>query len=483
MGWFEEQLKARKQSDDNNFEEALSSVAGAVMGKRLSQAYSSHEIANSAIDEILKYYHCKVKSDEIPSSLKTVDEQIEYHMRPFGIMRRTVKLDCGWYKNAVGAMLGTMKEDGRAIALIPGKISGYSYLDITTGKRIRVNRKNQDLIDSEAVCFYQPLPMTKLTVKDLLIFMAHTYSVSDVVLFVGMMAVMSVVGLISPLLTKWLFNDVLASGSEKMLMALAVFMICYSVCRLLLSAFQSLVNARIGTKQSISVQAAVMGRIMSLPASFFKDYASGELSQHASAVQSLCSTMMNSIGTVGLTSLFSLIYVGQIFQFAPSLVLPSIVITLATLVVTTVTTFAQIKITKRKMMISAKTNGLTVARICGQNPEQVFKTLVARGASKTVYIFVIPVTGELDLKKAAKAAGEKSVAMIHVSEINALTGYIRGGCSPVGMKKQYKTFFNSSAAEQATIMVSAGKIGYQVELSPDELIKLTRGNYADLVTE
>lgn len=126
-------------------------------------------------------------------------------------------------------------------------------------------------------------------------------------------------------------------------------------------------------------------------------------------------------------------------------------------------------------------DGLTVARICGQNPEQVFKTLVARGASKTIYVFVIPVTGELDLKKAAKASGEKSVAMIHVSEINALTGYVRGGCSPVGMRKQYKTFFDISAADKPTIIVSAGKIGYQVELAPDELVKLTRGSYAQLV--
>lgn len=126
-------------------------------------------------------------------------------------------------------------------------------------------------------------------------------------------------------------------------------------------------------------------------------------------------------------------------------------------------------------------DGLTVAKICGQNPDQVFKTLVARGASKTVYVFVVPVTAELDLKKAAKASGEKSIAMIHVSEINALTGYVRGGCSPVGMKKQYRTFYNISAAEKPTIMVSAGKIGYQVELSPDELVRLTRGSYAELV--
>lgn len=128
-------------------------------------------------------------------------------------------------------------------------------------------------------------------------------------------------------------------------------------------------------------------------------------------------------------------------------------------------------------------DGLTVASILGQSPDRVFKTLVAKGASKAILVFVIPVCRELDLKKAAKAAGEKSVAMIHVSEINELTGYVRGGCSPVGMKKQYATFFDSSAEDKETIMVSAGKIGYQVELSPFDLISLTRGKFADLVTE
>ena len=128
-------------------------------------------------------------------------------------------------------------------------------------------------------------------------------------------------------------------------------------------------------------------------------------------------------------------------------------------------------------------DGLSVARICNLDPAQVFKTLVARGASKGIYVFVIPVSSELNLKKAAKAAGEKSIAMIHVSEINALTGYVRGGCSPIGMKKQYKTFYDESALEQDTIMVSAGKIGYQVELSPDKLIGFTRGKTADLVND
>ena len=128
-------------------------------------------------------------------------------------------------------------------------------------------------------------------------------------------------------------------------------------------------------------------------------------------------------------------------------------------------------------------DGVTVAALTGLAPEKVFKTLVTRGASKKNYVFVIPVAKELDLKKAAKASGEKSIAMIHVSEINALTGYIRGGCSPIGMKKQFEPFYHESCLQQETIAVSAGKIGAQVELAPADLIRLTRGKTADLITE
>lgn len=125
-------------------------------------------------------------------------------------------------------------------------------------------------------------------------------------------------------------------------------------------------------------------------------------------------------------------------------------------------------------------DGLTVSLSLGQDPEQVFKTLVARGASKNIYVFCIPVADSLDLKKAARAVGEKSIEMIHVKEINALTGYIRGGCSPVGMKKQYPTVFHETAEIVDTIMVSAGKIGYQVELDPAALVELVGGSLADI---
>ena len=130
--------------------------------------------------------------------------------------------------------------------------------------------------------------------------------------------------------------------------------------------------------------------------------------------------------------------------------------------------------------VGVAVDGVTVAQSLGQDPEQVFKTLVARGAGGGIYVFVIPVAENLDLKKAAKAVGEKSIEMVHVKEINGLTGYVRGGCSPVGMKKQYPTVFHETAEIIDEIMVSAGKIGYQVACGPMDLIGLVGGTLADL---
>ena len=126
-------------------------------------------------------------------------------------------------------------------------------------------------------------------------------------------------------------------------------------------------------------------------------------------------------------------------------------------------------------------DGVSVAAKLGQDPATVYKTLVTRGASKTIYVFVIPVAKELHLKKAAKQVGEKSIEMIHVSEINKLTRYIPVVSSPIGMKKRFKTVVDASAQAHAAILVSAGKIGRQVELSPDALVGLIGGSFASVV--
>ena len=124
--------------------------------------------------------------------------------------------------------------------------------------------------------------------------------------------------------------------------------------------------------------------------------------------------------------------------------------------------------------------GVSIATKLNEPLEQVFKTLVAQGHSKNYYVFVIPVACELDLKKSAKAVKEKSVELIPVKEINKVTGYIRGGCSPIGMKKEYVTVINSSANDIENIIVSGGKIGFQVELKVSDLIKVSNAILADI---
>ena len=127
--------------------------------------------------------------------------------------------------------------------------------------------------------------------------------------------------------------------------------------------------------------------------------------------------------------------------------------------------------------------GTEIAGMLGETPEKVFKTLVTQGKTGRYYVFVIPVAEELDLKKAAKAVGAKSVEMIHVKEINKITGYIRGGCSPVGMKKQYVTTFHETAESNPVILVSGGKIGTQIACKPEDLREITRGQFADVIKE
>ena len=126
-------------------------------------------------------------------------------------------------------------------------------------------------------------------------------------------------------------------------------------------------------------------------------------------------------------------------------------------------------------------DGMTVAEHNGQDPDMSYKTLVTEGKSKEYYVFVIPVDRELDLKKAAKAVGEKAVEMIHVKDINRITGYIRGGCTPLGMKKQYEKVVDASALKWDKIIISGGRIGSQIILAPNDLVNVIKGKFEDIV--
>ena len=364
MGWFDEQIKERKRNDDSVFTESFVNIAGAIMGRRVSDALNDDRtITQNAIDEILKYYH--VKSREVPDNLKDMNDQLEYLMRPHGIMRRTVKLSKGWYQDAIGAMLGMMKEDGRIVALIPDGLSGYRYHDFKTGKREKVNRQNDSLFSEDAIAFYKPFPAKKLGIPALMQYIVHTLSPSDFILIVLCTFAASLFGMFMPRLNNILFSTVITSASMQLLYAVTIFMVCVSISTMLMGAVKALVSARIKTKMEISVQAATMMRILSLPADFFKEYSSGELFMRAQYINQLCNLLVSAGLSTGLTSLFSLIYVLQIFKYAPGLVIPALAVTGATVLLTILSSLMQMKISKRQMELSGKSTGLSYSLITG----------------------------------------------------------------------------------------------------------------------
>lgn len=126
-------------------------------------------------------------------------------------------------------------------------------------------------------------------------------------------------------------------------------------------------------------------------------------------------------------------------------------------------------------------DGVSIADMLEQSYDMSFKTLVTVGKSGKYYVFAIPVDKEINMKKAAKEVGEKNIEMVHVKDINAVTGYIRGGCTPIGTKKNYPTVINESAKEHEKIIVSGGRLGLQIILKPDDLVKVTNGRYADII--
>ena len=364
MGWFDEQIKQRKQSDDELFADAFRTIADSVIGAKANAALKNDfERTKNAIDEILHYYHCK--TGEVPESITDFDEQLEYLMRPNGIMRRTVQLDDGWYRDASGAMLGIRSDTGEVVALLPNKLSGYSFLDSNTGKKVRIGRRNEKLLERQAICFYKPFPLKKLGIPQLLRYIAESLTVSDALLIVATTALVIGIGMLAPVINKLLFQDVLEAKSMRLLLAAAVYLIAVTLSKLMMETANSIATGRLSRKMDISVSAATMMRVLSLPTSFFKKYGSGELSSHTQQVNTLCSMLISAIFTSGLASLFSLASIAQIFQYAPALVVPALIIILVTIAQSAFVTILQQKYSTQEMELSAKESGMVYAMIGG----------------------------------------------------------------------------------------------------------------------
>lgn len=379
MGWFEEQIKLRKKNSEEAFEEAFYKLSDSVTGKNVSRAMQhDSKRTRDAMESVLKYYGIR-KIREVPPEITDAGEQLEYVIRSEGMMTRIVKLPKGWYKNAHAAMLGTLKKSGTLIALIPGKLGGYTFLDPDTGKIRRITGKNADILEDEAISFYRQFPLKKISAKDLMLFILKTLKIRDFVFFGILTLIGTLIGILVIDINKILMSDVLNLGSVSVLIACAVFLICSQLSQMIFRVAGTLYTQRFHKKMDLAIESATMMRVLSLPPSFFKEYSSGDLSSRIEYIGTLCNMITSTIFGAGFQAVFSLVYISQIARFTPMLVAPAVVIIIISFVCSIVSSLAAMKNSKKKMEHGAKESGLSYSMING------IKKIKLAGAEKLIF--------------------------------------------------------------------------------------------------
>ena len=363
MGWFDEQIEFRKKHERELLGDSFENIARAVTGRKTHSGFRDGADVSDAVSALLR--HMGVKEREVPASVKGLEDRLDYLLSSTGILYRRVDLKKGWHADAMGAMITSLAEEGTVIAVLPSGHGGYEYVDPKTGAKVKVTAAAEQKISQEALCFYRPLPSRSLKIRDLLRYMMSCLTVRDLPSSGVACLAITLVGLLVPVLNKILMGTVITTHSYQLLYAVVSFLFFVTIGNLLLMVIRSMLQTRIRLKLNLNVSAATMMRILTLPASFFKDYSAGELNQYINYMDGLCETLVDSVFSTAVTGVFSLVYLAQIFTFAPSLVWPSILVTLLSLGVSLLSAMVQMRVNSEKMVLSAKERGLVYALISG----------------------------------------------------------------------------------------------------------------------
>ena len=379
MSEFEEKIKKRKKYEDELLSEAFQNISQAVAHHKIGDGlYSEGRDIKDALSQLLRYFDIKEK--EIPHQLKSLEEQLDFLLSSTGIFYRQVHLEPTWYKDGMGVMMTSLKEDGAVVTIVPGGAGGFVYVNPHTGKKKWVTKKESEKMDLEAYLFYRPLPMRKLKPFDIWRYMKDCLTLWDLLSFTSAAFVITGIGLLIPKLNNLLTGTVISSHSQRLLIAVMVFMVCVTIGNALFTSIKQLLITRIGTKLKNNINSATMMRTLSLPADFFKNYSTGELNQYLSNMSSICDTVVNGLFSTGITGIFSLVFLVQVFAFAKALVIPSIVVTLLTLFVSMLTASTQMVISREQMEVQAKEKGIVYSLITG------IREIRLSGAEKRAFV-------------------------------------------------------------------------------------------------
>ena len=365
MRLLESQIETRQRLDDEALERSYAELAASVSAKHKAPRFRADdlELADGAVLTCLR--HCGVKPGNVPDeSLTDLDERLDFLCRPSGTMHRKVRLNGTWYKDAIGAMLGKL-DTGEPIALLPSALGGYDYQEPGTGNKVRVTKEVAGHIQEEGVLFYRPLPQGSLTIRDLLLFLVRVFEINDYLFVFAAAAVTTLVGFLPAWANKLAYGTVIPSGQVDLIMPLGALLLGVSLSSTLLNICRNIVMNRVSTKLKIASEGATFSRVLLLPTSFFKEYASGNLASRVSQVTSLMQMLTSMFLGSGLTVILSLAYLGQIAFLAPKLVLPAFVISLAQAVLTIIATLISSRRQRKVMEASAGLSGLVTALLNG----------------------------------------------------------------------------------------------------------------------
>ncbi len=363
MGWFDDQIEYRKKYERELLGDSFEDIARSVTGRRITGRLRNEADVTDAVSQLLK--HLGVKEREVPAEISGLRDRLDYLLAPSGVLYREVLLSKGWHNDAMGAMICTLRDGDTVVAVLPSHRGGYEYKDPVSGKHVRVTGRVERQIGDEALCFYRPLPLRELAPRDLVRYMWSCLTMWDLAAFGVATAAIVLVGMLIPKLNYVLMDKVATTGSTQLLSAVVLFMLFVTVGKVLLTIIQSLLLERIRTKLNVNVGSATMMRLLSMPASYFKQYSAGELNQYVGYMDTLCTTVVDAVFSTAVTGSFSLVYLTQILSYAPSLVVPSLLVTLLTMVVSVLSAVVQMRVDEEKMRWTAKEWGLVYALITG----------------------------------------------------------------------------------------------------------------------
>lgn len=361
MGWFDTQLRERSAREQKSVAHAYWSLASVIDGrsdKTFTEEYGGN--SRNALIKICNYYHIE---NNLIKEETTVEKQLAMIQNSAGLMHRRVALSDEWWKHMDTPLLAA-QEDGQIIAILPDKW-GRLYYELPDGRRVKIDKRSAGNIQRDAFCFYPPFSSKALNPRDIMAFLWKSVSKRDKwkLTLAGLMA--SVLGMITPAMTQMIFSQIIPSGQMLLIYSVGGLLAGTAVSVFLLEAIKNLLIKGIQYKMELAVSSAIFQRLLNLPAEFFQSFSAGELTERAVCMSSICGVVCNSILGTGITALFSIIYIFQIFGIESSLVLPSVLILVVQLVISVLGMFGQIVYLRKKLLAGTKVQSIVFSLLSG----------------------------------------------------------------------------------------------------------------------